>query len=54
MKQQKTWLILGAAEGLGPSAVKYLSAHGQHLIEMANADFPFGRIKKTQRQIYDQ
>lgn len=29
---------MGVAEGLGPAAVKYLSAHGQHIITPDTAD----------------
>lgn len=29
MRDRKTWLVLGAEDGLGPAAVKYLQAHKQ-------------------------
>ena len=40
MKEAKTWLILGATEGLGPAAAKYLSAKGQLVI-------PIDLLKET-------
>ena len=45
MKEPKVWLILGATEGLGPAAVKYLLANRQLVIPVdTSVDTPIAEV----------
>jgi hypothetical protein len=41
MKNARVWVVLGATEGLGPAAVKYLQAAQQIVLPVDKLDLPY-------------